>query len=667
MLNYCPGCGEKNSDREKFCSGCGSALIETTTTGSLTEGTVLDKRYEIKSLIKTGGMGSIYQAIDKRFNNKCAVKEMALENIKKDAAYMTARFQKEAKLLRTLHHPGLPRVIDYFIEQGNYYLVMDFVEGQDLEELLDRYGDPGLPEKKIAKWAMDILDILNYLHSQNPPVIYRDMKPSNIMIKTRDAKAMLVDFGIARSLLENLESLTMTGTPHYAPPEQFKGQCVPQSDLFSLGATIHHLLSGKIPAPCIFKPLRQINPKVSASMEALINKALELKIPDRFENADDMKMAFIGYLHSRLPEDSRYNTAEVKNTTILCEEIALEKNIVKEAVEGVIKEDIKRVVTEEFSSERMTKKIETERKSPGESAIFSKLQSLPTAIHSLFRREVKKAIIETKKEMSAQVTQPVEPPKKKELAKTIFNEIDNSVMVLIPGGEYRIGNDASNPLAFKVEYPRHIVNLKPYYMDKYAVTNIQYCKFLNIKKTEGKGEPWIYLGDTGCKIKKVNRIYRVEMGYEDHPVVCVTWYGAKVYSAWAGKRLPTEAEWEAAARGPERREYPWGNEWSSKKCSNRHVGGCGKLMPVGAFPQGVSYFGVEDMAGNVWEWCEDWLNAYPGSKSANKNFGEKFKIIRGGAWFLDEPSHFRSSFRRWYVPTFRYYFLGFRCCRDVSI
>jgi len=222
MANFCSGCGAKNRSNAKFCVSCGCNLIETTSTGSLVPGTVIDNRYEIKKLIKSGGMGAIYQAMDRRFNNKCAVKEMVLEDIKDDATYLTMRFQEEATLLRTLHHPNLPRVIDYFVEHGAYYLIMDFVDGVDLQELLERYGNPGLPEMNVIKWSSELLDVLSYLHHQNPPIIYRDMKPSNVMIRKKDQQVMLVDFGIARSILpDKVETLTTIGTPHYSSPEHF--------------------------------------------------------------------------------------------------------------------------------------------------------------------------------------------------------------------------------------------------------------------------------------------------------------------------------------------------------------------------------------------------------------------------------------------------------------
>jgi len=692
MANFCSGCGAKNRSNAKFCVSCGCNLIETTSTGSLVPGTVIDNRYEIKKLIKSGGMGAIYQAMDRRFNNKCAVKEMVLEDIKDDATYLTMRFQEEATLLRTLHHPNLPRVIDYFVEHGAYYLIMDFVDGVDLQELLERYGNPGLPEMNVIKWSSELLDVLSYLHHQNPPIIYRDMKPSNVMIRKKDQQVMLVDFGIARSILpDKVETLTTIGTPHYSSPEHFEGKYVPQSDLYSLAATMHHILTGKVPAPCMFKPVREINPEISPGLEAILEKALKPDITDRYDCADEMKSDLLDHLDSMEKVTADTDIKETQYVPVKSRKSLL---TVKKTISYETKDE-----TEEPSTVTGGKEVEARYKT-GKASItekrekiatptdfFNRIQkTLPDVLQTILKREVQKAIAETTqdKHEAAQVRdksfatqKKLQPqidvinvkegiPEKKDLPQAIINEKDKSQMILIPGGVYWIGNDDSNPEAVEIEKPKHQIKSRPYYIDKYQITNRQYCKFLNRKKMEGREEQWIYIDDRECKIEKIKGRYRTKTGYDDYPVVCVTWYGASAYAEWAEKRIPGEREWEIAARGPERREYPWGNEWNPKRCANRCYGGCGALMPVGSFPEGASHYGVEDMAGQVWEWCQDWLNAYPGSTVTSESFGTKFKIIRGGAWFLDNHKHFRSSFRRWYVPTFRYYFLGFRCCKNVD-
>ncbi|HPZ08289.1 MAG TPA: SUMF1/EgtB/PvdO family nonheme iron enzyme [Candidatus Eremiobacteraeota bacterium] len=659
MIKYCSSCGAQNIAEGKFCSTCGVSMEDIPATCSLAMGTLLDNRYEIKKLIKTGGMGAIYQAIDKRFNNKCAVKEMALRESQGDSAYLTHRFQEEAKLLRTLHHPNLPRVIDYFIEKGTYYIIMDLIEGQDLDEIVHKYGNPGLPEEKVIKWSIEVLDVLSYLHKHNPPIIYRDLKPANIMIQTKNNQIMLIDFGIARSIMpENINTMTSVGTPHYSSPEHFEGKACPQSDLFSLGATMHHILTGKIPTPCMFKPVRYLNPDVSLEMEIILERALALEIPDRYQSTEEMKQD----LTELMIKSKKTSTLWVPDKDR--EESTTSKSAPHEF--ATRKKEESAVTRKKEESAVISKK---EKPPVLGTELLRKLQALPDMLQAFMKRESRENIskpAEGGKETKTFPEKRFNSPfiDEKILVPSITNEKDESTMLLITGGEYWIGNDDNSPNAVELEKPKHMVTLKPYYIDKYQVTNRQYCKFMNRKRMEGAEEQWIYISDGECKITKMGGRYRVEAGYEEHPVVCITWYGARAYAEWAEKRLPTEAEWEVAARGTERREYPWGNEWHPKKCANRCFGGCSILMPVGSFPQGVSPFNIEDMAGNVWEWCEDWLNAYPGSELQNENFGTEYKIVRGGAWFLDNPLHFRTSFRRWYKPTFRYYFLGFRCCKD---
>ena len=251
---------------------------------SLQKGTVLEGRYEIIKLIKAGGMGAVYRAYDRILGHICAVKEL-LPSCDDEKA--TEWFRREAELLAGLNHPGMPKVTDYFIHHGRYYLVMNFIEGDDLHKILIKEGKPGLSEEKVIEIAIEILHILHYLHSQSPPVIYRDIKPSNIMID-KDGRVMLIDFGIARVLTDRDIKKTTVGTPGYAPLEQYRGQVEQRSDIYSLGATMHHLLTGIAPIPFNFVPVKNVNRKVSDEMESIVMKALKEEPENRFSSAKEM-------------------------------------------------------------------------------------------------------------------------------------------------------------------------------------------------------------------------------------------------------------------------------------------------------------------------------------------------------------------------------------------
>jgi len=291
MAIYCRKCGEKNDDTAHYCCKCRGEVIPFSRSGSLKKGTVLEGRYEIIKRTNKGGMGAIYKARDTKLDYICAVKELldsggTPEEQKKSAE----RFKNEAKLLARLDHPNLPRVSDYFVSHDRYYLVMNFIEGEDLESILKKEGKPGLPEHLVIKWAVEVLKVLIYLHSHNPPVIYRDIKPSNIMVH-KDGRIILIDFGIARIIYPDGGTQTTVGTDGYAPEEQYYGKVEPASDLYALGATMHHLLTGVTPLPFKFDPPVTIVPSLSPEVESVVMKALREKPKDRFSSAEEMLLA----------------------------------------------------------------------------------------------------------------------------------------------------------------------------------------------------------------------------------------------------------------------------------------------------------------------------------------------------------------------------------------
>jgi len=219
-------------------------------------------------------------------------------------------------------------------------------------------------------------------------------------------------------------------------------------------------------------------------------------------------------------------------------------------------------------------------------------------------------------------------------------------MVEIPAGEFIMGNDEGDD----DEKPAHQIALEAFEIDLFEVTNADFARFVEATGYQTEAEK---AGEAGW------RAYAE--GKDNHPVVKVTWNDANAYCQWLGKRLPTEAEWEKAARGTDGRTYPWGNEWDPNKANVKESGFRGTVA-VGSFGEGASPYGVFDMAGNVWEWTADWYQAYPGSTYQSEYFGEKFRVTRGGGWFqeADKVTTFNRSATD---PKAANDDLGFRCAR----
>src|SRR6266480_1458941 len=271
----------------------------------LAAGTMLSGgRYRIEKPVASGGMGAVYRAIDTRFNRPCAVKEMLDEfHNDSDRTQAIEWFSREATLLLDLNHPCIPRVRDFFMERGKHYLVMDFIEGRTLSDVLEKEGDVqglkgarGVTEARARSWAQQLCNVLGYLHRQNPPIIFRDLKPSNIMVTDQD-EIKLIDFGIARTF-QSQRQATIIMTIGYAPPEQLHGMPEPRSDLYALGASLHRVLtrhdaSSNKPNLYSFPPVRTLRPDVSMDFERVIMKALSPSLEQRWSSAADMERAII--------------------------------------------------------------------------------------------------------------------------------------------------------------------------------------------------------------------------------------------------------------------------------------------------------------------------------------------------------------------------------------
>ncbi|MGI8468901.1 MAG: protein kinase domain-containing protein [Pyrinomonadaceae bacterium] len=274
----------------------------------LDENTILNNRYEIVRKIGGGGMGAVYLASDRNLGGVSrAVKEMVQSYIE-DAQQEKAvnDFRRESMLLTSLEHPSIPTIYDYFFDEteARFYLVMKCISGGDLCARLRAAPEGRIDEASVTEWAIQLADVLDYLHNRQPPIVYRDLKPSNIMIDGNTGKVMLIDFGIARWVNKEEKGVTAVGTMGYAPPELFSGNVEPRSDIYSLGSTMFHLLTGADPQSnplLIFdfqknpRP-RQINPQLTDQMEQILMKSVEYSASKRFNSAAELRDALVIHL-----------------------------------------------------------------------------------------------------------------------------------------------------------------------------------------------------------------------------------------------------------------------------------------------------------------------------------------------------------------------------------
>ena len=545
MLICKDGCGAHNPDTATVCCYCQRNLRSALRLFNPGDHV---RDYCIEQIIGWGGFGAVYEAADTRQpGSHFALKESL------DPSGMLS-FRGEFAVLRQHPHPHLPRYEAMFIEQGSGYLVMEFIPGQSLEEVSMAVGGP-LEEEQVLGFALQLCKVLDYLHHQTPPILHRDLKPTNMRL-TPSGLIKLVDFGLFKQGTDKIVSSRLGLSPAYAPVEQHPlspGHTDQRSDIYSLGATLYQLLTGKLPAisfdriKAVTDPLvppERLNPRLSPHITTAITTALNLAMPERYQDIASFRQALLG--------------------------------------------------------------------------------QTPVVV----------------------LPPPAPPPL----------PIWVPEMVEIPAGSFLMGStDRQIAAAIRQgasahwvqgEQPQHTLTLPRYELGKTPVTNFQFRPFLegdgytNQAYWDADGWRW----REQAQRKAPGHWHDAKWNGAYQPVVGVTWYEALAYACWLSVqtgmafRLPTEAMWEKAARGPDGRIYPWGNTWEAGR-ANTDEAKLGKTTPVGQYPSGASPYGALDMSGNVWEWCSTPRMPYPlpnellietlytmNIRSSNAS------VLRGGAW-----------------------------------
>ena len=620
---------------------------------------LLNGKYILRALLGRGGFGFVYLADDTLLHEQVALKELIPALVGDEE--ILRRFLAEARATMRLTHERIVWSHDVFAERGNYYIVMEYMAGGSLEARLKERG--ALPVEEAVRVAAEVCEGLAHAHAEG--VVHCDLKPANVLF---DAKghAKVADFGIAHLPSEMLsrswhtQGGFMAGTLPYMSPEQADGvRDDPRLDVYAAGAVLYRMLSGRpylafearetpgaqarnvgriqteVPVPP-----SKYNRAVPPWLDAVVIRALAKRRAERYGSAAELREALLRRRAPRIPASPAGPPAP------------------------------KTVLISPRSGPALPVSRPTQRALPswfwpgvgGALALFALVVAVTAWLSGRGNDGMPIAPSQTTDPRRAPLSvaatlAPSAPPEAPMpmltpepatgIGSTTVSERDGMTLVYVPAGEFLMGSADADTGAASDEMPQHAVTLEAFWIDRTEVTAAQYRACV----TSGK------CGEPRC----------AGAGKGDHPVVCVSWQDAANYCAWAGRRLPAEAEWEKAARGTDGRKYPWGN--ASPECAKANYrgkeGGCvGGTAAVGSYPAGASPYGALDMAGNVWEWVNDRYDSSYYSSSPNSNpqgpAAGTSRGLRGGAWYYG-GNYLRVAGRHYHVPTYQHYGIGFRC------
>jgi serine/threonine protein kinase len=581
--------------------------------------------YELIDKIGFGGMGVVWKAIHTFRKEVVAIKSLGMQYTH-DPEFRR-RFLNEAEILNRLNHPNIVKVIDFIEEPEGLHLVMEFIEGRTLDKIIGKEVGP-IPYEKALPLFNQILEGINYAHKQG--VIHRDLKPSNIIV-TPNNEIKITDFGIARMEGQGMHTKTGTkmGTLFYMSPEQIQGEYVnEQADIYSLGITLYVMLAGKLP----------FENTETMSDFAVMNKIINEPIKDPRDYYPAIPEWLVDIVYKAIEKD------KTKRIKTIEEFISLIKN---KDTEIEKKDDSHNYKINEPKKENEVKPKTINDEKPSKEKLWKKvkLQYLLYIVLLVLSGYLLYILLYIK------------------------NIQEN--MVYVEGGTFNMGSNDGE----KDEKPVHSVTVNSFYISKYEVTVAEFEKFVNATgyKTDAEKEGWSYVW-TGSEWEKRNGVdWRCGVSGEKrsnsekkHPVIHVSWNDATAYAKWTGGRLPTEAEWEYAAKGGNKSKgYKYAGSDDIDEVAWYSENSDGKTHPVGT--KKPNELGIYDMAGNVWEFCQDWYdkNYYKNSPSKNPKglSSGTYRVLRGSSWGYNVANS-RLSDRDRSNPNSRGNDVGFRLAQD---
>jgi formylglycine-generating enzyme required for sulfatase activity len=590
-------------------------------------------KYEIVRQIGSGGMGTVYLARHTSLDSHVAIKLMHVHQGQNAAAI--ERFKREARSCAQVEHPNAVRVFDFGEEHGNCYLVMEYLPGESLKTRLSRRG--ALPLEEVIPFAAAVCDVLGVMHRKR--IVHRDLKPDNIIFRQQDEHEIVkvLDFGVVK-LAESTQPgspVTRTGaiigTPMYMSPEQCEGREVDgAADIYSLGVMLYQMLSGQLPfvsdnlLTLMYlhvnqppKPLSEAAPDVPHSVSDVVMRMLAKKPADRFDTP---------YATARALSQASGIPIFMTGSGWLGHYgvgTATPSEPMPAAADTILRDMV---------PERIDAPIGPERRAGMRASTLGWIAGTLVLVASAAATGA--LLLPTRE---GEINTPGPAPK----------ATPGPDFVLVPAGTATIGRDVdyckdkqdANCLVNDYDAPEHQLSLGAFYLSKYEVTNREYQEFV---AAAGHEAPKGWNG-ASCPA-----------GSEEYPVVNVTWFDAIAYCDWRSRRdgvdyrLPTEEEWEYAARGTDGRRYPWGDIFNKSKSNWGEKAGEGSPTSVKEAPNAtsdVSFFQIYAMAGNVSEWTASQAKLYPGG-SSGKKIDSEWRIVRGGSFNTKSTAlqtHFRSG------------------------
>lgn len=671
--------------------------------------------YRLINEIGKGGMAIVWKAYHAAMDRYVAIKMLPYQFAQREE--FLARFRQEAKVIARLEHPHILPVYDYG-EGGDTpgeempYLVMRLLEAGTLTERIQA-GE--LPLDEIDRIFTQLAEALEYAHEKG--IIHRDIKPSNAMLDTR-GEVFLTDFGIAK-IVESAVQLTatgaITGTPEYMSPEQAQGMKIDhRTDIYSLGVVLYEMLTGQVPyhaetpIAVILKKIQDplpppslVNPDIPDTLEPVLLKALTKDPGDRFASMDEFLKAWKRALAQGMPREAAQpeviQPAKIQPQAkkkafpwiwvlggaglliILCMMLAGGTAVLRMARNRA------QATTTQYVLAVAPRPMNTSAAAEPEADIGEIASPAETTAEESLPPTWTPPPSTTDTPKYTATALPTDTPRPTTLPEQI-EDVKRIPMMLVPAGPFKMGSDLEEimqycpqwnhggeciPSKYSGEAGLHTVTLDAFYVDLYEVTNEAYTQCVQA----GECKPPMDIG-----VGKEENYY-INPDFSRYPVVHVTWDMARKYCAWRGGRLPTEAEWEKAARGTDQRIFPWGNDFVGLKANLCDAGCPGQRVnqditdgylntsPVGAYPEAKSFYGAFDMAGNVWEWVLDWYDPtfYSTQMQDSTNpTGAKIgkdRVLRGGSW-VSNIFNLRTALRYAYNPDQQAEFIGFRCVME---